>query len=50
LISVGDLTAVLAATLREHQLTAARADLDHIVKQTMAEAEPAVEGMISFEE
>ena len=30
--SVGDLTAVLAATLREHKLVITRADIDHIVQ------------------
>jgi Ca2+-binding EF-hand superfamily protein len=48
--SVGDLTAVLAATLREHKLTISRADIDHVVKETFAEADTRNEGMISLEE
>lgn len=49
-ISVGDLTAVLAATLREYRLVIAREDIDHIVQKTMSEAQPRNAGMISFEE
>lgn len=48
--SVGDLTAVLAATLREHKLPITRADIDHVVAATVAEANPRNEGMISLEE
>lgn len=48
--SVGDLTAVLAATLREHKLPISRADIDHVVAATVAEANPRNEGMISLEE
>eukprot|EP01032_Pedospumella_encystans_P022694 gene22694-25707_t len=50
LISVGDLTAVLAATLREHKLVITRADIDHIVQVTMEEADTAQPGHISFAE
>lgn len=49
-ISVSDLTAVLAATLREHQLEITRADIDHIVMKTMAEANTRNDGMISLQE
>lgn len=48
--SVSDLTAVLAATMREHKLVIGRADIDHIVANTFAEAAPRNEGMISLEE
>ena len=47
---MGDLTAVLAATLREHSLVVTRDDIDNIVKVTMAEADTRNEGMISLEE
>lgn len=50
LISVADLTAVMAATLREHGVVIGRPDLDKIVAQTMVEAKPAQEGMITYEE
>ena len=50
LISARDLTAVVAATLHEHQLAITRADIDHVVNQTMAEINPKTAGMISFEE
>jgi hypothetical protein len=47
---VGDLTAVLAATMREHKLAITREDIDHIVKATFAEADTRSEGMISMDE
>lgn len=47
---MGDLTAVLAATLREHKLVITREDIDHIVQATMAEADTRNQGMISYEE
>ena len=50
LISVGDLTAVVAASLREHGVVISRAELDKIVLHTMNEASPKVAGMISYEE
>ncbi len=48
--SVGDLTAVLAATMREHKLQITRPDIDHIVQATFAEASTRNENMISLEE
>ena len=50
LISVGDLTAVLAATLREYNLVIGREDIDHIVAKTMKEADITTPGAISLEE
>lgn len=50
LISVADLTAVVAATLREHGVVISRAELDAIVANTMKEAKPAKEGMIAYDE
>eukprot|EP00600_Ochromonadales_sp_CCMP1393_P001334 CAMPEP_0174990144 /NCGR_PEP_ID=MMETSP0004_2-20121128/21145_1 /TAXON_ID=420556 /ORGANISM="Ochromonas sp., Strain CCMP1393" /LENGTH=216 /DNA_ID=CAMNT_0016243693 /DNA_START=151 /DNA_END=801 /DNA_ORIENTATION=- len=50
LISVGDLTAVLAATLREHKLKISREDIDFVVQKTMEEAAPATPNMISLPE
>lgn len=49
-IGTGDLTAVVAATLREQDVVIARADLDQIVEQTMKEAHPAQAGKISYDE
>lgn len=49
-ISVSDLTAVIAATLREHKLFILRSDIDQIVKSTMEEVNPKHPNMISFEE
>jgi Ca2+-binding EF-hand superfamily protein len=49
-ISVSDLTAVVAATLREHKIFILRTDIDLIVQSTMAEANPKHANMISFEE
>lgn len=49
-ISISDLTAVVAATLREHKIFILRSDIDHIVQSTMAEANPKHSNMISFEE
>lgn len=50
LLSPGDLTAVVAATLREHKIVVTRADLDVIVRKTIDEANPAIEDMISLDE
>lgn len=50
LISVSDLTAVVAATLREHGVIISRADLDKLVAHTMAEAHPTSAGLITYEE
>ena len=47
---MGDLTAVLAATMREHKLAITRADIDHIVQHTFQDADTKTEGMISLEE
>lgn len=47
---MSDLTAVVAATLREHQIVITRADIDHIVQKTMEDAKPAHPGMISMDE
>jgi len=49
-ISVTDMTAVVAATLREHQIAVARPELDIIVQKTMTEANTKYPGMISLEE
>ena len=49
-ISISDLTAVVAATLREHKIIILRSDIDQIVQDTMAEANPKHANMISFEE
>ena len=49
-ISIGDLTAVVAATLREHKIMIKRVDIDKIVLATMEEASPKHPNMISFEE
>jgi len=49
-INTGDLTAVVAATLREQDVVIARTDLDQIVEQTMKEAHPATAGKISYDE
>ena len=50
LLSPGDLTAVVAATLREQKIVVTRADLDVIVRRTIDEANPAIEDMISLDE
>lgn len=50
MLSPGDLTAVVAATLREHKIVVTRADLDVIVRKTIDEANPAIEDMISLDE
>ena len=50
LISTSDLTAVVAATLREHGVVITRPELDSIVLHTMNEAAPKTTGMISLEE
>lgn len=49
-MSPGDLTAVVAATLREQKIVVTRADLDVIVRRTIDEANPAIEDMISLDE
>lgn len=49
-ISVSDMTAVVAATLREHEVIISRADLDKIVEATMTEANPTEPGKLSFDE
>ncbi len=49
-ISVTDLTAVLAATLREHKIVIMRSDIDQIVQITMQGAKSKHPNMISFEE
>lgn len=49
-ISVEDLTAVLASTLRENGLVISRTQIDEIVKSTMKEAQPVIDGKISYEE
>jgi Ca2+-binding EF-hand superfamily protein len=49
-ISVTDLTAVVAATLREHKIVIMRSDIDQIVASTFEEAKPKHPGMISFDE
>eukprot|EP01038_Epipyxis_sp_PR26KG_P010153 gene10153-13656_t len=50
LISIGDLTAVVVATLREHNIVISRADIDYVVQTTMEEAAPKIPGMISLDE
>lgn len=49
-ISISDLTAVVAASLREHKIFILRSDIDQIVQDTMTEARPKHANMISFEE
>lgn len=49
-IGTNDLTAVVAATLREQDVIINRGDLDQIVEQTMKEAHPTKPGFISYEE
>ncbi len=49
-ISISDLTAVVAATLREHKIMIKRADIDKIVQNTMEEANPKHANMISYDE
>lgn len=49
-ISVSDLTAVVAATLREHKIVISRAEIDVVVKRTMEEAVCKNPGMIAFDE
>jgi len=49
-INVIDLTAVMAATLREHQIVILRSDIDHIVAQTMKLANTKHPNMISFDD
>lgn len=49
-ISTTDLTAVVAATLREHKILIRRADIDHLVHTTMEQAKPKHANMISYEE
>lgn len=49
-ISVTDLTAVVAATLREHQIVILRTEIDEIVAHTMQEAHTKNPNMISIEE
>jgi Ca2+-binding EF-hand superfamily protein len=49
-ISATDLTAVVAATLREHQIVILRSDIDQIVANTMREANTKNANMISLDE
>lgn len=49
-ISSTDLTAVVAATLREHKILIRRADIDLLVQATMDDAHPKYPNMISYEE
>lgn len=49
-ISTGDLTAVLASTLRENGLVITREQIDEVVEATMKEADPAIPGKMSYEE
>jgi serine/threonine-protein phosphatase 2B regulatory subunit len=49
-ISTTDLTAVVAATLREHQIVILRAEIDQIVSNTMREANSKRANMIAFDE
>ena len=49
-ISSTDLRAVMAATLREHNIVITRGDIDFVVQKTMAEVNPKSENMISYEE
>ncbi len=49
-ISVTDLTAVIAASLRECQIVILRTEIDRIVQQTMKIANPKHPNMISFDE
>ena len=49
-VSVGDLTAIVAASLRERGLVISRPDIDFIVKKTFDDVKPKNEGMITFDE
>lgn len=49
-ISTTDLTALVAATLREHQIVILRAEIDQIVSNTMREANSKRANMIAFDE
>eukprot|EP01031_Cornospumella_fuschlensis_P036128 gene36128-43812_t len=49
-ISTTDLTAVVAASLREQKILIRRADIDEIVAQTMATAQPKHPSMLSYDE
>lgn len=50
LINESDLTSLVAATLREHDLVISRSDIDEIVAATMVDARPSRPGFISFDE
>ena len=49
-VSVSDLTAIVAASLRERGLVISRPDIDFIVKKTFDDVKPKHEGMITFDE
>lgn len=49
-ISSADLSAVLAATLREHDLVISKEEIDQLVEQTMKEAHPATPDRMTYEE
>jgi Ca2+-binding EF-hand superfamily protein len=49
-ISPSDLTAIVAASLREHGLVIKREDIDYVVKKTFDDVKPSNEGLITFEE
>jgi len=49
-ISSADLTTVLQATLREHDLVISRTEIDQLVEQTVKEAHPATADRITYEE
>jgi hypothetical protein len=49
-IGVSDLTSLVAATLREHDVIITRQDIDLVVAKTMEEAKPAEPGFINYNE
>ena len=49
-ISISDVTAVVAASLREHGVVITRVELDKLVNHTMIEANTKVTGMIAYDE
>eukprot|EP01036_Dinobryon_divergens_P022341 gene22342-30586_t len=49
-VSASDLTAIVAASLRERGLVISRPDIDFIVQKTFDDVKPKHEGMITFDE
>ena len=49
-MSVSDLTAIVAASLRERGLVIGRQDIDFVVKKTFDDIKPKHDGFITYEE